>query len=351
MRRRRLGSSSLEISVIGIGSWVFGGTKWSWGWGPQDDAESVATIMRAVELGINWIDTAPSYGFGHSDEIVARALQALPMADRPLIFTKCGWITDPSRPDAAPLRTGDPGLLRAGVDGSLRRLGLDQIDVLQMHHPANDGSTVEDYWSVLIELKQAGKVREIGTSNHSVEQLQRATRLAPVTSEQLPFSMIRRTAASEVIPWCHENNTGVIAYSPLQSGLLSGRFSHETVASLPPDDWRHRDPDFHGGRLQANMALTEALAPVAARHSTAVSSVALAWTLAFEGVTTVLAGARRPEQIDEWADAADLVLNVADVEEIARAIECSAAGDGPARPPGGPWLPRLASRSALAARI
>jgi aryl-alcohol dehydrogenase-like predicted oxidoreductase len=329
----RLGTTDMEITRVGFGAWAIGGGDWSFGWGSQDDMDSVAAIRHAVARGVNWIDTAAVYGLGHSEGVVAQALLDVPEADRPYVFTKCGLVWDPNDRSAAPRRVMAPDSVRREVDASLRRLNIARIDLYQVHWPAEDGTPLEDYWGVMAELKQEGKVRAIGLSNHDVDQLEAAEKIAHVDSLQPPFSAIDREAARE-IAWCHEHGTGVIVYSPMQSGLLTGAFSAERVASLPEEDWRKSAPDFTTD-LDRNLALARALEPIARRHGVGVPAVAVAWTLAWPGVTGAIVGARRPSQVDGWLPAADLRLTEEDLDEIADAIERTGAGRGPTRPPRG----------------
>ena len=322
----------MEITRVGFGAWAIGGAGWAFGWSRQDDTESVAAIRRAVESGINWIDTAAVYGLGHSEEVVARALGEIPRRDRPYVFTKCGLVWDEDDRSAQPRRVGDARSLRREVEASLRRLGVERIDLYQMHRPAEDGTPVEAYWQTLLDLKAEGKVRSVGLSNHDVAQLEVAEGRGHVETLQPPFSAITRQAAAAELPWCAAHGTGAIVYSPMQAGLLSGTFTRERAARLPADDWRSRSPEFRGERLQRNLALAAALGPIAERHETSVGAVAVAWTLAWPGVTGAIVGARRPAQIDGWRPAADLELTDADLDEVAAAIERIGAGSGPARP-------------------
>lgn len=329
---RRLGRTDMHITRVGFGAWAIGGPDWAVGWGPQDDAESVAAIRHAIERGVNWIDTAPAYGLGHSEEMVGRALQGIPPDQRPYVFTKCGLIWDENNRGAIPRRVGDPASIRREADNSLRRLGVERIDLLQVHWPAEDGTPLDAYWGALQELKQVGKVRAVGLSNHNVAQLEAAERVGHVDTLQPPFSAIRRTVAEAELPWCQAHDTGVIVYSPMQSGLLTGRFSLERAKRLPANDWRSRNPEFSGDRLLHNLELAEALRPVAARHGVGMPAVAVAWTLAWPGVTGAIVGARNPHQVDGWFDACRLELTAQDMQEIAQAIERSGAGSGPALP-------------------
>jgi aryl-alcohol dehydrogenase-like predicted oxidoreductase len=333
---RPLGSSGLSITTVGFGAWAIGGGDWAYGWGAQDDADSIAAMRHALERGINWIDTAAVYGLGHSEEVVGRLLKSLPAGRRPLVFTKCGMVWDERDRNAEPRRMLTPSSIRAECEASLRRLGIERIDLYQFHWPDTIGTPVEDSWRVMVELVEAGKVRAIGVSNFGVDLLERCERIRHVDSLQPPFSPIRRDAGADVIPWCAAHKTGVIGYSPMQSGILTDRFSAERVASLSADDWRRRSPEFQPPRLERNIALRDALRPIAARHGTSVSSVAIAWTLAWPGVSGAIVGARSPEQVDGWIDAAGLRLTDADLDEIARALEQTGAGRGPTRPGGVP---------------
>ncbi|HVR72123.1 MAG TPA: aldo/keto reductase [Vicinamibacteria bacterium] len=329
---RPLGSTGMDVTRVGFGAWAIGGGGWAFAWGRQDDDESVAAIRHAVESGINWIDTAAVYGNGHSEEVVARALREIPERGRPFVFTKCGLVWDEANPMAQARRVGRADSLRREVEASLRRLGLERIDLYQMHWPAEDGTPIEQYWRTLLDLKAEGKVRAVGLSNHDIARLDAAERIGHVETLQPPFSAIRREAAETVLPWCAVHRTGVIVYSPMQAGLLSGGFTAARAASLPADDWRARAPWFQGDALRRNLALAEALRPIADRHGTTVGAVAVAWTLAWPGVTGAIVGARRPSQIDGWIDAARLELTEADLTEVAAALERTGAGSGPLRP-------------------
>ncbi len=320
------GRTGMDITRVGFGAWAIGGS-WQWGWGEVDDSESVGAIRHAVESGINWIDTAPVYGWGHSEEVVRQALEVFSDADRPYVFTKTEPL--PGEPDSH--MPGDAESLRRGVESSLRRLGVERLDLLQVHWPADDGTPVEDYWSVLAALRDEGKVAHIGLSNHDVEQLERAEAITHVETLQPPFSAIQRDVAAEILPWCADHETGVIVYSPMQSGLLTGSFSKERLATLDPTDWRLREDDFTV-HLDRNLALADALRPLADKHGTSVASVAIAWTLAWRGVTAAIVGARRASQVDDWAGAGDVVLDGSDLDAVAAAIAALGIGDAPARP-------------------
>ena len=325
-----LGTTEMEITRVGFGAWAIGGGDWSFAWGPQDDDASVAAIRHAVERGINWVDTAAVYGLGHSEEVVGRALRELPAAERPYVFTKCGLVWDATDRTMRPRRAMAAASVRQEVEASLRRLGVECIDLYQVHWPAEDGTPLEEYWQTMVDLRAEGKVRAIGLSNHDVDQLSTAEKIGHVDSLQPPFSAINRAAADE-LAWCDGNGTGVIVYSPMQSGLLTGSFSAARVAALPVDDWRRTAPDFTT-ELDRNLALAAALEPVARRHAVPVAAVAVAWTLGWPGVTGAIVGARSPQQVDGWVAAADLVLTRSDMNEIAEAIARTRAGKGPARP-------------------
>jgi aryl-alcohol dehydrogenase-like predicted oxidoreductase len=315
-----LGRTGMDITRVGFGAWAIGGGGWSFAWGDQDDEESVAAMRHAIERGVNWIDTAAVYGLGHSEELVGRVLRDFSAADRPYVFTKCGLVWNDQDRQAVSLRIGKPESLRWEIERSLKRLGLDCLDLYQMHWPAEDGTPLEVYWQTLLDLKREGKTRAVGLSNHTAEQLERAERLGHVDTLQPPFSMIRREAATTTLPWCHAHGTGVIVYSPMQSGLLTGTFTEARADALTADDWRSRSPEFQRPKLLRNLALADALRPIAARHHTSVGAVAVAWTLTTPGVSGAIVGARSPEQVDGWIDAAQIALTAADLSEIAAAI-------------------------------
>ena len=330
---RSLGTSGLEITRVGFGAWAIGGGGWAFSWGPQDDAASLATMRHALELGINWIDTAAVYGLGHSEEVVGRLLRELSPTARPLVFTKCGLVWDAHDRMAEPRRVLKPESIRAECDASLRRLGVERIDLYQFHWPDETGTPVEDSWGEMVRLIEKGKVRAAGVSNFNVNLLERCEAIRHVDSLQPPFSLIRREAAAHEIPWCAEHRTGVICYSPMQSGLLTDGFTAARLNALSSDDWRRSAPEFQQPNLGRNLALRDALRPIAQRHGTKVSAVAVAWTLAWPGVTGAIVGARSPEQVDGWIRAATLELTKNDLEEIASAIARTGAGAGPAQPP------------------
>ena len=331
---RPLGSSGLDITAVGFGAWAIGGGGWAFGWGPQEDADSLAAMRHALDLGINWIDTAAVYGLGHSEEVVGRLLRDLPATDRPLVFTKCGLVWDDRDRMAEAKRILRPESIGKECEASLRRLGIERIDLYQFHWPDETGTPVEESWAAMTRLVDQGKVRAAGMSNFDVPLLERCERIRHADSLQPPLSLIRRDAAAREIPWCAEHDTGVIVYSPMQSGILTDRFSADRVATLAKDDWRRRAPQFQEPNLSRNLALRDALKPIATRHGTTVSAVAVAWTLAWPGVTGAIVGARTPAQVDGWIGAATLDLTPADLDEIAAAITRTGAGSGPVRPVG-----------------
>lgn len=326
-----LGTTGMDITRVGFGAWALGGGNWAYSWGPQDDGEAIAAIRHAVEAGVNWIDTAAVYGLGHSEEVVARALRDFAAADRPYVFTKGGVVWDEHDRSSRPWRVAAPESLRREVEASLRRLAVECIDLYQLHWPPDDGTKIEDYWPTFLDLKGEGKVRAVGLSNHDAAALERAEALGHVDCLQPPLSAIHRVAAADLLPWTRRHHTGVIAYSPMASGLLTGAFTAERVAQLPEDDWRRRSPDFTT-ELDANLRVAAALANVARRHGVPQPAAAAAWTLALPGVTGAIVGARNPRQVDGWLPAAGLALTVEDLDEVAAAIVASGAGEGPTRP-------------------
>lgn len=330
--KRPLGSSGLEISTIGFGSWAVGGGGWVFGWGPQDDRRSIATMRRAIEIGINWIDTAAVYGLGHSEEVIRRLLHELHPGELPYIFTKCGVVWNEKDPMATPVRTLKPESIRRECEASLKRLGVERIDLYQFHWPDESGTAVEDSWNTMLKLIQEGKVRAAGVSNFDVTLLDRCEKIRHVDSLQPPFSMINRSSAASEIPWCAAHNTGVICYSPLQSGLLTDTFTELRVGSLATDDWRRRGAQFQQPNLGRNLALRDSLRGLAEEYGTSVAAIAIAWVLAWPGVTGAIVGARSPEQVDAWIGAASLELKPEDMDEIADAMAETGAGNGPINP-------------------
>lgn len=329
---RPLGSSGLRITTVGFGAWAIGGGGWAFSWGPQDDAVSIAAMRHALELGINWIDTAAVYGLGHSEQVVGKLLRDLPPSERPLVFTKCGLQWDIHNPMQTAQRILNPESIRRECEDSLRRLGVERIDLYQFHWPDKSGTPIEDSWGEMAKLVAEGKVRAAGVSNFSVELLERCEAVHHVDSLQPPFSLIHRDAGEREIPWCKNHGTGVICYSPMQSGLLTDTFASSRVTRMAADDWRRNAAEFQEPNLGRNLALRDALRPIAERHACSVSSVAVAWTLCWPGVTGAIVGARTPEQVDGWIQAATLQLTPEDREEIASAISRTQAGSGPLQP-------------------
>jgi aryl-alcohol dehydrogenase-like predicted oxidoreductase len=289
-------------------------------------------MRQALDLGINWIDTAAVYGLGHSEEVVSRLLRELPQSERPLIFTKCGLVWDPQNPMTPPRRDLTPASIRRECEASLKRLGIERIDLCQFHWPDDTSTAVEDSWAAMGKLVEEGKVRAAGVSNFDISLLERCAAIRHVDSLQPPFSLINRNAGDKEIKWCVRHETGVICYSPMQSGLLTDGFTAERVAALADDDWRRRATEFQQPQLRRNLAWRDALRPVAQRHNVSVSAIAIAWTRAWPGVTGAIVGARSPQQVDGWIGAAGITLTQDDVDEIASAIRRTKAGAGLTRP-------------------
>jgi aryl-alcohol dehydrogenase-like predicted oxidoreductase len=344
--QRQLGTTDMNITRVGFGAWATGGGEW----GPQDDEASLGAMSRAVDAGVNWIDTAPIYGHGHSEEVVRRFLQAR-RGDRPYIFTKCGLVWDPKHKDDVK-RVLTPDSIRRECEASLRRLGVERIDLYQFHWPDNATDTaVETSWRVMEMLQQEGKIRYCGVSNFDVSLLRRIDPLHHVQSLQPPFSLIRREVAAAEIPWCNAHQTGVIVYSPQQAGLLTDSFSVERVKQMAPEDWRRKNANFQTPHLERNLQLRDALRPIAQRHNVTVGAIAVAWTLAWPGVTGAIVGARNAEQVDGWLPAATLTLSGADLDDIATAIDKTGVGEGPTHPPRPREKPANAERSETSARM
>jgi aryl-alcohol dehydrogenase-like predicted oxidoreductase len=289
-------------------------------------------MRHALAQGLNWIDTAAVYGLGHSEQVVGQLLRQLPPSERPLVFTKCGLVWDEHDPMAPPRRVLKPESIRRECDASLRRLGVERVDLYQFHWPDEAGTAIEDSWGQMVRLVEQGKVRLAGVSNFDVRLLERCEAIRHVDSLQPPLSLIHREAAAREIPWCAEHKIGVICYSPMQSGLLTDTFGKEQVAKFAADDWRRRSPDFQEPNLSRNLALRDALRPIAQRHRSTVSAIAVAWTIAWPGVTGAIVGARSPQQVDGWINAATIRLTSADLEEISGAISRTGAGAGPTMP-------------------
>lgn len=315
MRTRRLGWTGLNLSVIGLGTFAIGGGDWAYGWGPQDDNESIAAILRALDKGVNWIDTAPVYGCGHSEEIVGKAIKGL--SSKPIIATKCGLHCDKARDIIFRLSRES---IRAEVEASLRRLNIDVIDLYQIHWP-NPDRDIEEAWATIDELVKEGKVRYAGVSNFNIEQLKRIQSIHPVASLQPPYSMLERGIEDKMLNYCRGNNMGVIVYTPMQQGLLSGKFTRERLQNLPAGDLRHRDPHFQEPQFSANLELAEGLYPIAQKSGRTVAQLAIAWVLRRPEVTAAIVGARRPSQIEETVLAGNWVLSGEDISAIDRLID------------------------------
>ena len=316
MQKVRFGKTDLEITPVGFGAWAIGGGGWAAAWGPQDDEEAVGAIRRALELGINWVDTAAVYGLGHSEELVARALKGVPDADRPYVFTKCSLVWDEGGDISNVLKRDS---VKRECEQSLRRLQTDVIDLYQIHWPRPD-EDIEEGWSALAELKEEGKVRHIGVSNFDVSQMERANEISPVETLQPPYNMLNRGVEEEILPYCGENDIGVIVYSPMRSGLLTGKMTAERVQNMPSDDWRRNADDFQEPRFSRNLELVERLTEIGERRGKSPAEVAIAWTLRHPAVTAAIVGGRRPDQVDGIIGAAEFRLSEDEIEEIETAI-------------------------------
>jgi len=312
---RTLGNSDLNLTPIGFGAWAIGGGNWDFAWGPQDDAESIRAIHAALDEGINWIDTAAIYGLGHSEEIVGQAVKS--SAHKPLVFTKCSMRWDADRKIYRSLKSAS---VVEEIEGSLRRLGVEAIDLYQVHWP-NPDEEIEEGWAELARQQKAGKIRWIGVSNFNVDQIKRAQAIAPVTSLQPPYSMLRPTVAAEILPYCLQNNIGVINYSPMVSGLLTGRMTAERVAAMPADDWRRRAVEFNEPRLSRNLRLVELLREIGSAHSVEPGVVAVAWTLRNPAITAAIVGGRSGEQVKGLAPALHFRLSDAEFARIGSFID------------------------------
>lgn len=311
-KTRQLGNSDMQITAIGFGAWAIGGGDWEFSWGPQDDNESIGAIQHALDLGINWIDTAAVYGLGHSEEMIAKALQG--RTKKPYIFTKCSLVWDENRQIGSSLKRDS---IRREMEGSLRRLRVDAVDLYQIHWP-NPEEDIEEGWETLARLKEEGKARYIGVSNFSVPQMKRAAKIAPITSLQPPYSMLNRNVEAEILPYCEENKIGVINYSPMVSGLLTGTMTAERVAKMPADDWRRNNQRFQEPQLSRNLKLVELLREIGKPYGRSPGEVAIAWTLRKPAVTGAIVGARSAKQVDGIIGAATFRLQP---EEIARIEE------------------------------
>jgi aryl-alcohol dehydrogenase-like predicted oxidoreductase len=319
MDTKRLGNSDLIITRLGLGTWAIGGSGWQFGWGAQDDQESILAIREAIDAGINWIDTAAVYGLGHSEEVVARALAGV--SEKPYVFTKCSMVWGRDRQIKRSLKSDS---VRRECEASLRRLGVERIDLYQVHWPEPDAD-LEEGWTELARLKEEGKIRYLGVSNFNVDQMKRAQAIAPITSLQPPYSLVNRKVEEEILPFAVRENIGVIAYSPMASGLLTGAMTRERIAALPDDDWRKRNPNFQEPLLSRNLCLVRRLRDIGIRHGYSAGEVAVAWVLRNPAVTGAIVGARKPGQIKGLLGAAQLELSDAGLDEIDQFLAKSAA--------------------------
>ena len=312
MQTVKFGKTGMAITPIGFGAWAIGGGGWAAAWGPQDDDEAVGAIRRAVELGVNWVDTAAVYGLGHSEELVAQALKSVSESERPYVFTKCSLVWDGGGDISNVLEKNS---VKRECEESLRRLQTDVIDLYQIHWPRPD-EYIEEGWEAMAELKDEGKVRHIGVSNFDVSQMERIGEIAPVETLQPPYNMLNRGVEEEILPYCGENDIGVIVYSPMRSGLLTGKMTPERVANLPSDDWRRNAQDFQEPRLSRNLELVELLEEIGADHGLSPGEVAIAWTLRHPAVTAAIVGGRRPDQVDGIIGAAELHLSEDELDRL-----------------------------------
>jgi len=310
METKQFGNSDMKISRIGFGAWAIGGGHWAFGWGPQDDGEAIAAIHRAIKNGMNWIDTAAVYGLGHSEELVGKAVKG--MNPRPYIFTKCGLVWDDSRKTSQNIKAES---IRRECEASLRRLNVDVIDLYQVHWPVD--ADLEEAWKMMEELRSEGKVRNIGVSNYNVGQITKCMEIAPVSSLQPPYSLINRDYEKEILPFCEEHGIGVIVYSPMGSGLLTGTMSRERIAAMPSDDWRRNSSSFKEPALTRNLALAETLGSIGKKHGRSAGEVAISWTLQNPAVTAAIVGGRSAGQVDGISRAWDFQLTEQDLLEIA----------------------------------
>lgn len=314
MKKKKLGNTEFEITSIGLGAWAMGGNNWQFGWGWQDDNQSIKAIHKAIDKGFNWIDTAAVYGLGHAEEVVAKALKG--MREKPYIFTKCE------------LRWNEKGeiygcmkreSIKEECEASLKRLQVEIIDLYQIHWP-NPDNEIEEGWETLQELKKEGKIKYSGVSNFSVSQMERISKIAPISSLQPPYSLSQPDAEKEIIPYCEKNNIGVIIYSPMMSGLLSGKMTRERISKLPDDDWRKRSPEFQEPKLTKNLLIVDKLKEIGKKYNVEAGAIAIAWTLRLSGVTGAIVGARNPEQVDLLISAGSVKLDEDDINELNKMI-------------------------------
>jgi len=309
METRQFGNTDMKITRIGFGAWAIGGGNWAFGWGPQDDNEAIAAMHRAIENGMNWIDTAAVYGLGHSEELVGKAVKG--MNHKPWIFTKCGLVWDDSRKTSQNIKAES---IRKECEASLRRLKVDVIDLYQVHWPVD--ADLEEAWEMMAQLRSEGKLRYIGVSNYNVEQIRKCMKIAPVSSLQPPYSLLNREYEKEILPFCKEKEIGVIVYSPMGSGLLTGTMTHDRIASMPSDDWRRNSSYFKEPALTKNLALAETLKSIGKKHGRSAGEVAIAWTLRNSAVTAAIVGGRNAGQVDGISHALDFSLTEEEILEI-----------------------------------
>jgi aryl-alcohol dehydrogenase-like predicted oxidoreductase len=321
-KRKKLGSSDLEITSLGVGAWAMGGSGWTFSWGEQDDRDSIAAIRAALDAGINWIDTAAVYGLGHSEEVVAKALEGV--TNRPYVFTKCERRWEENGKIYPSLKAES---IRKECENSLRRLKIDAIDLYQVHWPEPDAD-IEEGWTEMARLKEAGKARWIGVSNFNAAQMERAQRIAPITSLQPPYSLLVRDIEKDILPHAQRNNIGVIVYSPMRNGLLSGSMTKERARSLPEDDWRRRNPDFQEPKLSRNLELVEVLRAIGQRHGRTPGEVAIAWTLRHTAVTAAIVGLRRADQAQGTVGALDFRLSAEEINQIEQFVSSESKSAG-----------------------
>ena len=312
MQTRQLGNTDLTLSTVGLGTWAIGGGDWSFGWGPQDESEAIASILRAVELGVNWIDTAAVYGHGKSEELVGKAIAELAQSERPVIATKCGRTTLDDGGVGKCLRRDS---VIAECEASLKRLGVDCIDLYQMHWPEPD-EEIEEGWQTLVDLKQQGKVRHIGVSNHNVSQMKRLAAIHPIASLQPPYSMMARDVETDILPYCSDNNLGVIAYSPMGKGLLTGAFTPQRAASLDATDHRSRDPRFQSPQIEIHLGFVDDLRKISDDLGWQLPELAIAWVMRRPEMTSAIVGTRKPQQIEQTVVAGTRILDEASVASI-----------------------------------
>jgi aryl-alcohol dehydrogenase-like predicted oxidoreductase len=310
LEKRKLGNTNYDITIIGFGSWAIGGGKWAFGWGPQDDRHAIEAIHKSLELGVNWIDTAAVYGLGHSEMLIAQALSG--MSNKPYVFTKCGLVWDENRHVTNRIKAAS---IRKECEDSLRRLKVDVIDLYQMHWP-NPNSDIEEGWEEMARLKEEGKVKYIGVSNYNVEQMRRALKIAPISTLQPPYSLLSREVENDILPFCHANGIGVIVYSPMASGLLTGTMTSERIMNFPEDDWRKHSPKFLEPQLSFNLEIAAKLKEIASKYGRSAGEAAIAWVLRNPAVTAAIVGGRSAEQVEGIIGAADLALSEEDIEEI-----------------------------------